>query len=518
VYAKKIKITKRKSKRKKMTSLTKHRREFILSTFNILDCTFQNERSWREVVRPECVYDETTGKYSWWKKGVELKFEYISYDKLFQHFFMYGIEMCRNLDDKNLVWIINPQETSEDQIKQIAHDIRKLWKLNVQTRFAVCCNLWAKVNNFSRLNKKLVELIEEFNQEFNEPEKFEEYYDDDVEMEESGSQTPGIQPEPEKKSFELTNCQKEFVSIAIDIITHHFKDPEAWSEITKDTTNWKVGEDLTMEMIDYNKLFLFAIRYGIEPRCNNTTRRLEGINVVGEVSHDEALKQIDEFCNLQIGQKVNVCCEYWNSDAKEGIDKKIGRSMEYFNENFNHEEYDDDEDEDEDEDMQIDCDESNNQIIGKKRTRSKRSHYYDSEDDFDDEDDDDDEEEEEIKKPKRKKRKRSTGIPILDAAKQVLKESGESLHGKEIAKRIVSQGLIQTDCETFRASVTAQIYTDIKKKGNNSNFEKTGPMTFKYHDLNPQITNTTNDAFVIIIPDPHSPITPMPLPIQVNDN
>jgi hypothetical protein len=482
------------------------------------------------VVRAECVYNETDGTYSWWEKGVELKFEYVDYNKLFLHFFMW-IEMCRNSDDKNLVGIIspqgiNPQETSEDQIKQIAHDIRKLWRSNVQTRFATCCNLWGKTNNFSRLNKLLVDLIEEFNLEFNKPdevveEEEEEYYDEDVEMGESGTQTPKIQPEPEKEpekkngGFVLTNCQKEFISMAFDLISRHFEDSDAWNEVIKETENWKPGDELNMEMISFEKLFLFAFRYGIEPRCNDIRRRLEGITVGGTLSSDEAADQVNELCNLQIGKKVNVCCEYWNSqEAFEGIRRKVGRDMAYFNENYNKEEEDD---------MQIDeySDENDyeardDQIVGKKRSRSRRNDYYDSGDEFDD---DDDNEEEEIKKPKKKKVKRSSGMPILDAVRQVLSESKKSLHGKEIAQKILGQGLIQTNCDTFRASVTAQIYTDIKNKGERSDFEKTGPMTFKYRvPLETQITETTatDDAFVIVVPDLHSPMNP--IPVQIHDN
>lgn len=64
------------------------------------------------------------------------------------------------------------------------------------------------------------------------------------------------------------------------------------------------------------------------------------------------------------------------------------------------------------------------------------------------------------------------------AAIKVLKEEGKPLHSKEITKKALEKGLIETSGETPEATMNAQIITDINRKKENSVFIKTGPSTF----------------------------------------
>ncbi|EDM26125.1 Restriction endonuclease-like protein, partial [Lentisphaera araneosa HTCC2155] len=68
------------------------------------------------------------------------------------------------------------------------------------------------------------------------------------------------------------------------------------------------------------------------------------------------------------------------------------------------------------------------------------------------------------------------------AAIAVLQESGEALHYREITKRALQSGLLETDGRTPEASMNAQISTEIKLEGNNSTFVKIATATFS---LNP---------------------------------
>lgn len=67
---------------------------------------------------------------------------------------------------------------------------------------------------------------------------------------------------------------------------------------------------------------------------------------------------------------------------------------------------------------------------------------------------------------------------VRDAAIEVLKEAGGPLHAREITKRILSQGLWKTNGKTPAATVSARLYSDIKKNGDDSPFILTGPQTF----------------------------------------
>ena len=72
---------------------------------------------------------------------------------------------------------------------------------------------------------------------------------------------------------------------------------------------------------------------------------------------------------------------------------------------------------------------------------------------------------------------------IRDAAMQVLREAGKSLHSKVITKRIIEEGLWNSDGKTPEATVSARIYSDIKKHGDKSTFVKVAPQTFSLRDI-----------------------------------
>ena len=68
------------------------------------------------------------------------------------------------------------------------------------------------------------------------------------------------------------------------------------------------------------------------------------------------------------------------------------------------------------------------------------------------------------------------------AAIEILTQAKAPLHSKEITRRALEQGILETDGATPEASMAAQIITDIRGKGKASDFIKTGPSTYA---LNP---------------------------------
>ena len=69
-------------------------------------------------------------------------------------------------------------------------------------------------------------------------------------------------------------------------------------------------------------------------------------------------------------------------------------------------------------------------------------------------------------------------MSVQSAAIQVLKEAGKPLHATEIAERILKADLWKSSGKTPEATISAQLYTDIKKNGDKSPFIKVGPQTF----------------------------------------
>lgn len=76
-------------------------------------------------------------------------------------------------------------------------------------------------------------------------------------------------------------------------------------------------------------------------------------------------------------------------------------------------------------------------------------------------------------------------MSIQDAIKQILKEAGKPLHAKEITEQIIEAGLWSTDGKTPEATVSARLYSDIKKHGDQSIFVKVAPRTFSLRNVQP---------------------------------
>lgn len=62
----------------------------------------------------------------------------------------------------------------------------------------------------------------------------------------------------------------------------------------------------------------------------------------------------------------------------------------------------------------------------------------------------------------------------LDAVEAVLAEANKPLHYKEITERILTKGLWSTEGKTPDATINAQLAVNIKKRGNDSRFQRTG--------------------------------------------
>lgn len=69
-----------------------------------------------------------------------------------------------------------------------------------------------------------------------------------------------------------------------------------------------------------------------------------------------------------------------------------------------------------------------------------------------------------------------------DAAIHVLTAAGEPLSARELTDRMLAEGLWKTNGSTPHATVSAQIYTDIQRRGESSPFVKAGPNTFALRD------------------------------------
>jgi len=74
-------------------------------------------------------------------------------------------------------------------------------------------------------------------------------------------------------------------------------------------------------------------------------------------------------------------------------------------------------------------------------------------------------------------------MSVQSAAIQVLKEAGKPLHATEITERILKANLWKSDGKTPEATISARLYTDIKKNGDRSPFIKVGPQTFALWDF-----------------------------------
>ena len=81
------------------------------------------------------------------------------------------------------------------------------------------------------------------------------------------------------------------------------------------------------------------------------------------------------------------------------------------------------------------------------------------------------------------RRNGGNSMNVQEAVIQVLKAAGKPLHTREIAKRIIESGHWQTAGKTPDNTVSAQLYSNIKKNGEKSPFVKIGPLTFSLRDF-----------------------------------
>ncbi|KAA6232947.1 hypothetical protein FP507_07720 [Chlorobium phaeovibrioides] len=73
-------------------------------------------------------------------------------------------------------------------------------------------------------------------------------------------------------------------------------------------------------------------------------------------------------------------------------------------------------------------------------------------------------------------------MTVKAAATEVLKKAQTPLHAKDIAERIIAAGLWVSDGKTPEATVSASLYSEIKKNGDRSAFVKIAPQTFGLRD------------------------------------
>jgi hypothetical protein len=69
-------------------------------------------------------------------------------------------------------------------------------------------------------------------------------------------------------------------------------------------------------------------------------------------------------------------------------------------------------------------------------------------------------------------------MTVRESAEQVFRAAREPLTTEEIARRILSGGFWRSDGKTPHATVAAQLYTDIKRRGDGLPFVRVGPNTF----------------------------------------
>lgn len=73
-------------------------------------------------------------------------------------------------------------------------------------------------------------------------------------------------------------------------------------------------------------------------------------------------------------------------------------------------------------------------------------------------------------------------MAVKQAAIEILQKANKPMHAKEIAKQILAKGLWKTSGKTPESTVSARLYTDIKKYGKSSVFTKVGPQIFALND------------------------------------
>ena len=84
---------------------------------------------------------------------------------------------------------------------------------------------------------------------------------------------------------------------------------------------------------------------------------------------------------------------------------------------------------------------------------------------------------------------------IREGAIAVLREAWTPLHAKEITKRILAQKLWQTTGKTPAATVSARLYSDIKKNGDKSPFVLVASQTFGLRELGAKSSSVESSSF-----------------------
>lgn len=80
-------------------------------------------------------------------------------------------------------------------------------------------------------------------------------------------------------------------------------------------------------------------------------------------------------------------------------------------------------------------------------------------------------------------------MDLLKAIEDVLKSAQQPLHVELITKKVISSGLWKSSGKTPEATIGAQLYADIKKKGEDSVFVKVSPRTFAIRGYSMKKTN-----------------------------
>jgi restriction system protein len=81
-------------------------------------------------------------------------------------------------------------------------------------------------------------------------------------------------------------------------------------------------------------------------------------------------------------------------------------------------------------------------------------------------------------------------MDLLKAIEDVLKSAQQPLHVGVIAEKVISGGLWKSSGKTPEATISARLYSDIKKKGEASAFVKVSPQTFALRDSSMEETNS----------------------------
>ena len=77
------------------------------------------------------------------------------------------------------------------------------------------------------------------------------------------------------------------------------------------------------------------------------------------------------------------------------------------------------------------------------------------------------------------------GKSLPDMVAELLRSEGKPMRSKDISKKLLDSGLWKTEGKTPEATVASRLYTDIRKKGDESVFVQTGKNTFA---LNPDVS------------------------------